>query len=157
MIRKFSLLSPVTKIFFVFFFALFLSSHAQAQFNIQAGYTVYPLKAPGFNTFFTTYNDYYGATGKTPFKTSFPSAKGWTWKIGFKLPKDDDKVSFYYNSSTGVNHLVTHNTFEFQNGEKRKITLKCRDWTTDVALGAGSKVFYAAIVGSFTGRFNKLY
>ncbi len=136
---------------------LLVTVNAVAQFNIQAGYTYYPLKAPGFNTFFDTYNTYFSNLLQTPFKPSFPAATGWQWKVGFKLPKHDKKTGFYYNSATGVNHLVTHNSAVFKNGEERKLTLKCRDWTTDVALGAGGKVFYAAVTGSIVLRNNKLY
>lgn len=148
--------SPTKKILLLVL-VLFSVQNTFAQFNLQLGYTIYPLKAPGFQTFFYTYNQANASGVSTPFKADFPTASGWTWKIGYKIPKEEGGVSFYYNSSSGVNHLVTHNEFVFQNGEKRKIALKCRDWTTDVALGAGGKVFYAAAVGSVTLRFNKLY
>ncbi len=148
---------PMKKILLLFFFSLLLQFRANAQFNIQAGYTFYPLKAPGFQTFFNSYNAYNSYQEKTPFKSDFPTASGWQWRVGYKLPKDEDEVHFYYNSSTGVNHLVTHNNYEFINGEKRKLTLKCRDWTTDVALGVEGKFLYAAVVGSVVLKDNKLY
>jgi len=153
MIRKF--FSVTLKILLLFFMTS-VTTEVTAQANIQAGYTVYTLKAPGFDTFFKTYNEYFSKTLKTPFKTSFPSASGWTWKVGYKLPYSDDG-GLYYNSSTGVNRLVTNNEVEFTNSEKRKIRLLCRDWTTDVALGAGGKFVYVAATGSVTLRFNKLY
>src|SRR5262245_43729263 len=83
----------------------------QGQFNISAGYTNYSMKAPGFNTFFTTYNTVQAAAAKTAFKNNFPSPSGWSARLGFKLPRPDEGVSVYYNTSTGINKLQTSNTF----------------------------------------------
>ena len=63
----------------------------------------------------------------------------------------------YYNSTTGVNRFKTSNEVEFLNGEKRKIELRVRDWSTDVSLGVGGDNFHIALNGSILLRDNKLF
>ncbi len=143
-------------IFTSFLFLLHL--HSNAQFNFSVGKTFYALKAPGFQTFFRTYDSAFVADIKTPFKSDFPTATGWSIKGGYVINKHDDGgVGFFYNSVTGVNVLKTKNEAVFLNDESRKTELHILDWNTDVALGVGGDNFHIAIIGSFLGHFNKLF
>ncbi len=130
---------------------------SNAQVNFSIGKTFYPLTAPGFQTFFTTYNNELAADIKTPFKYEFPTATGWSIKGGYLLNKHDDGAGFYYNTTTGVNILKTKNEAVFTNGESRKTVLHMNEWITDVSLGVGGENFHFAINGTIQLRFNKLF
>lgn len=129
---------------------------AKAQFNFSIGKSVYPLQAPGFDTFFVSYNSAFTDL-KIPFKSSFPSAGGYSWRLGYLIGKHDGDVGVFYNTTTGVNRFKTINEVEFRNGEKRKLELRIRDWSTDVSLGVGGDNFHIALNGSILLHDNKLF
>lgn len=142
-------------IFSAFFFLLFLNVEAQINFSI--GKTFYPLSAPGFQTFFSSYNAELASNIVTPFKTDFPSATGWSMKGGFLINPHETGAGFYYNTTSGMNILKTKNEVVFTNGESRKTELHINEWNTDVSIGAGGDNFHIAINGSILLRFNKLF
>ncbi len=127
-----------------------------AQVNFSIGKTIYPLHAPGFATFFNSYNAELASSIKTPFKADFPSANGWSIKGGYLIMRDDD-AGFYYNTTSGVNLLRTKNEAFFANGESRKTVLHMNEWITDVSLGVGGNNFHIAVNGTIQLRFNKVF
>lgn len=139
---------------FILFLAFNFTSKAQINFSI--GKSVYPFTAPGFQTFFQTYNASFTDL-KTPFKPDFPTAGGWSWRAGYLIGNHDDGAGVYYNSTTGVNSFKTSNEVEFNNGEKRRLVLQIRDWATDVSLGVGSDNFHIALNGTMVLHSNKLF
>lgn len=145
--KKFNLL--------IILFSVLLNT-TNAQINLSFGETLYSLKAPGFQTFFQTYNEE-NATGlQTPFKSDFPTAKGWSLRGGYIIRNHDNDAGVYYNTSIGVNHLNTKNEAIFKNNEKRKTDFQIRELATDVSLGVGGDNFHVAINGTFLARYNKL-
>lgn len=140
----------------LFFLVSISSTCVFAQVNFSIGKSFYPLTAPGFETFFQTYNASFTDL-KTPFKSEFPTAGGWSWRVGYLLGQNDDGAGLFYNSTTGVNRFKTSNEVEFNNGEKRKLELLIRDWATDVSLGVGSNNFHIAINGTVLLHDNKLF
>lgn len=131
------------------------SLSSQAQVNVQAGYGLYNLKAPGFQTFFNTYNAYFAQDIKTPFKEDFSAASGFWWRAGYCFSNDDP--GFYFNAVTGVSNFNTKNSVTFKNEDKREVKLHVSDWSTDLILGFGSNKFHVAPIGSFYMRSNRAY
>jgi hypothetical protein len=134
---------------------LTLTLHTKAQVNVQAGYGMYNLKAPGFQIFFNTYNNYFAADIKTPFKDDFSPAFGFWWRAGYCFSNNDP--GFYLNAITGVSKFNTKNTVTLSNDDQREVKLSVSDWSTDLILGFGSNTFHVAPVGSFYLRNNRAY
>ena len=76
------------------FLLLFRCLHSVAQLNFCAGKIIYPVNAPGFQTFFQTYNSELTTAIKTPFKPDFPSANGFSVMTGYLLNRHDGAVGF---------------------------------------------------------------
>ncbi len=128
---------------------------AASQVNIQAGYGIYNLKAPGFQTFFSTYNSYFASDLSKPFKEDFDAASGLWWRAGYCIRPEGG--GFYGNFVTGVSKFKTINTTTFKNNDQREVTLRVSDWSTDIILGVGSENFHLAPIGSFYLRSNQAY
>lgn len=143
------------KLLTVFGLVLLYAISAQAQVNVQAGYGLYNLKAPGFQTFFNTYNSYFAADIKTPFKEDFGAASGFWWRTGYCF--SDDDPGFYFNAVTGISKFNTKNAVTLKNDDQREVKLHVSDWSTDLILGFGSNKFHIAPVGSFYLRNNRAY